>query len=239
MIYNKVLTNAEIEKQYNDTKSKFINEKLSIPLTLGLFGYYNFDKNSFEDLIESRNGTMLSSIEFDSNTPSGKGKTVKFNSNSGFITIPKSLWDNIEKISISFWIKTNKTDYQPIFLQGPNRFDGLHTIALNSKSIYIGNTSYCFACPSPVNYFDSKWHLITITCDGINNTKANPNMTLYLDGNLFAISPGSEIMFDENYDLFIGSDGFTVSDCSLDNIRFYNRVLSQAEIKSIYDFEKL
>jgi hypothetical protein len=237
LLYNKALSNSDIQKIYSDTKSKFKNETINSPVENGLFGYYIFDNGTFNDKIAERNGLGIGNL-FSSETPTGKGKSLKFNSSSGFLKVNKSIWDNIEEFTISFWIKTSTTNYQPLFLQGPNRFDGLHTLALNGSGIYLGNTSYCFACPTPLNIFDNKWHMITISCDGVNNYKPTPRMSLYLDGIFYVSSPGSEIIFDSNYDLIIGGDGFTVSECSLDNIRFYNRALNNSEINNIFNFER-
>ncbi|HYE32908.1 MAG TPA: LamG domain-containing protein [Methylomirabilota bacterium] len=80
----------------------------------------------------------------------------------------------------------------------------------------------------------SNWHHVVITYDG---TQAS----LYVDGAIAGSGPRNYETALTGRSLYIGAfggDGHLVWG-SLDDYRFYNRALTQAEVKALYDFEKL
>ncbi len=89
-----------------------------------------------------------------------------------------------------------------------------------------------------VDIRDGKWHHLIIACDGI----AVENSIFYLDGEIDVISGiGAEPLTTTEELFFIGvaNDGSTTPfNGFLDDVRIYNRALSAAEVKTLYDLTR-
>ena len=81
------------------------------------------------------------------------------------------------------------------------------------------------------NYADGQWHMVAVS------RKKNVMGKLYVDGDLVASNPGSTFIVNGNASLqFGGLDyGANPYNGSLDDIRLYGRVLSDAEVKTLYN----
>lgn len=91
--------------------------------------------------------------------------------------------------------------------------------------------------------------MVTLICTPNEDTYTSSDCIkkLYIDGKLIDTTDGN---FDEGSNngkatkIQIGGDGegayknLTFGSMKIDNIRFYNRALSNQEIKAIYDYEK-
>ena len=248
LLYNRFLSSNEIAQFFDIQKTDFVSEKNDIAIANdeGLASYYTFDDMTSKDLISSRNGSNDASLLFSDDTPNSNGFSIKFEGDgSSPMKVDCSLLDNFESTTISFWIKTNRSDYQPILIQGNNTIDGNNLLSTNSSlvipnpSIYIGESKYCFDCVNrAVPYFDNKWHMLTLTCRDINQSALGGEMKLYFDGIFFGVSDSSNVDFLREKPLIVGSDdGGTVSSLLMDNLRIYNRILLDDEITNIFNEE--
>ena len=81
----------------------------------------------------------------------------------------------------------------------------------------------------PINS-PSSWHLYTATYDGISRK-------VYVDDTLVSSDPQTGTIASNNNSLTIGNQPGTGewANASMDDIRIYNRVLSEAEIQEIYE----
>lgn len=87
---------------------------------------------------------------------------------------------------------------------------------------------------SPQSIYDNTWHFLV-------GQRQNSTWKIYVDGNLSSQSEGSNGDFTNSINLMIGvqsdrpSDGAAFSNGVIDNVRIYNRALSDEEIRLIFD----
>ncbi len=171
----------------------------------------------------------------------GSRKALSFDGVNDYIDSKFRVTDLSSRKTINFWLKTTTTatrhifssydgnDYLYVFL---HRFPGTINYGLfdgsNEVEVYATNATYQ----------DGNWHMITITQDGSSDT----DMSIYLDGVLQILtSHESGTLSSDSVDknIFIGArnnNGTAANfvNAALDEIRIYNRVLSAAEIQSLY-----
>jgi prepilin-type N-terminal cleavage/methylation domain-containing protein len=96
-----------------------------------------------------------------------------------------------------------------------------------SESIFVGNGSSFQQLPASKTVLDGTWHFMTATADG-------SKLTFYVDGIMATTTPQT---------IFSATTGSPVQLCGgpsfryagyLDDVRFYNRALSAAQIAALY-----
>ncbi len=149
-----------------------------------------------------------------------------------------------DDFTISFWIRTSQTGGDPSADWFDNSnfpiIDGKIGVDQNDFGLALANRRIVFGIGFGNSTFnivsktiDADWHHIAVTRD--YNTGL---MQLYLDGKLDATGDGP-IHADLNSPSFLGIGrspfGNTYFEGRLDDIRFYNRVLIESEIESLYE----
>ena len=166
---------------------------------------------------------------------------------SNYITVPHSSTLNLNQMTVACWFRTSK-DYtadQAGYMLAKGEFadvvqaDNLNYMLLVSCDVIPnnrlefnwetlnGNEHYVFS-DVPVN--DGIWHLAVGTFDG-TNTK------VYLDGVLHdSANHAGQTPNNNTYPLYIGQygPGFTTYEGDVDEVRLWNRTLSQQEITDLY-----
>lgn len=225
----------------------------------GLMTYYTFDNENADDVTDNQiDGTLMNGPTFVDNTPNGKGKALFINgTKEQFVNIPYNPFKSKTSFSISLWLKdfgtgiifnavcsSNKNHNTPGLLTNP---DGKFEFTTGYGDFYSGKY-YPFSY-SYKSLQDSQWHMITLICDAKKDMYGNYDCTkqLYIDGKLVDTTDGN-FGYDSSDSVAtkiqIGGDGekaysnLTFSSMKIDNIRFYDRALSNQEIKAIYDYEK-
>lgn len=185
-------------------------------------------------------------------------KAVHFN-NGANIEIPYNTKLNPEQMTISLWINADEINEN-------NRFLGLHSWIGYKFQLQSTNRPFFTVHNSEDAYFDrdaevelpiNEWHHIAVTFGG-------GNMIFYVDGEMVKTwdnTPGTAMSISETpYNLVIGQDFPTDQYAAtpdnfdadkkiplewggyfrgyLDELRMYKTVLSDSQIKSIYDREK-
>ena len=212
----------------------------------GLMSYYTFDKGDGSDATENElDAILVNDPSFVSETVDGTGKALMLNGAKGqFMNIPYNVFKNLKKITVSFWIKDFSIGaiFSTISADYP-RSDHPRLIAdTDSKfRFYTGYDNYdttpSFSYPY-TSIQSGKWHHVVVSMDG-------DTRYLYVDGartdsNTAPSWPSEQATGTKVY---IGGnkDGEYKMDCitmKIDNIRFYQRCISDKEVKSIYDSEK-
>jgi len=194
------------------------------PLTVGLLGRYEFNgtlkdtTNKLEDAWPEQGRVIYG--------PDRKGKAnsaIRFNGGYGV-----SIYDipyTPEKASVSFWAKDDVIEgptwtemlgssHAFNFIQNENKF--------NCSFQKFGYGIVQQVGTAPIN---SNWHHIAATRD-------NTSLKLYIDGVLIGTTPSPVVDFGSwllhNYRLGYGGGSFWKG--SLDDVRFYKRVLSSSDI---------
>ncbi|WP_020570447.1 LamG domain-containing protein [Neolewinella persica] len=240
-IFDTKLNEAEIRDLYLQSRSRYPEKQEEAIVPDGLASYYRFDDGDGSlDAVSRLNGTFSGTPTFGEDVSIASGRSLSFDNTSGnrsVLEISCSLFDNVNGFSLSFWAKSTAAVYSPMIIQGPNLFAGTHLVSFNNGEVFAGNTEYCFTCPPNAEvYNDGEWHHFTITCFSINTSAPNIPMTLYVDGAFEGQSPNSEINFLSDHKLIIGGDGSGTSFTgSIDNIRLYNRPISEEEAREIFN----
>ena len=205
-----------------------------VPVSDGLYCYFDFDSNEIVDwqgrFTGINNGTTVS---FD--TPSGTGKSREFDGNS-FVLAQGNIVPTNSPFSINIWFKTDTIAQVLVGSDnhgGGNRQSSLF-ITNHSNVRYFPNSYYDNWTTSGTisQCFDNQWHMMTLTYDG-------SIAIIYIDGAVFETKSSTRMAWGANVNnSYIGADvtnstnGFFKG--KLDNFRSYDRVLDATEIQTLY-----
>ena len=195
---------------------------------------WNFD-NNVNDLSGNYNGTVSGSVSFDTGK-FGNAAVWSGHNSDNYISVPSISLGNYFTISLWCYINTNNTYI--------NAFLG------NEKYLTIGRNDYdngnqyklLFGLGDGTNWIDSvygnmtlensKWYNIIVVRD-------NKKVSFYINGILDAVRTISSQTFNNTF--YFGNRQGQNSDYALDGdldqIRFFNRILKDNEIYSIYKEE--
>jgi hypothetical protein len=194
-------------------------------LSYGLVGYWSGDDNALDYSGKGNDGTLSGATY-----TNGKfGKAFGFDGVNDYINFTSKTYDLSSGTTFSFWAKRTNGDHIVFSSGATNSYQRL--IFLGSG--YVGqlyfesntNADDCTAVPSSTTY-DDNWHYYTLTIkdyictfyrDGINVTgDAGP-----LTNNITIRKMG------------VGQSTYFFNG-SIDDVRIWNRSLSQAEIRRLY-----
>jgi len=224
--------------------SSFIFLKSQIIVPNGLVAFYSFN-NSFNDLSGNSNNGINYGTTFTENRFGIPNSACNFNGSS-YLQIPNNTTLNpTNQISISLWVKVeNLTNtYTPILHKG-----GPNTIGFTNREyiLYIADEPAMFI-ESSGNYSRSYtnysiptnniWFYFVGIIDRVNN-----KIMIYINGEKKAeIIDNNTAFLSNNYPIKIGAWDETnplyaqYFKGSLDDIRIYNRVLTNEEIILLYN----
>jgi len=207
----------------------------------GLVAYYPFNGNANDESGNGHDGiekgTFSYGVGFD-------GSSAKFNGTDTFIEIPHSDALSLNgKFSISVWVKSNDTNpYSGLVSKIlPNVPRNGYTLGANYVStgsdIYMnqykewGNIAAGVRSSSDV--LNDEWHHVTATYD-------EQNFRLFIDGQLETQKTYTGGLTPNTMPLFLGRDPYNAVpqnrhyNGEMDELRIYNRVLSENEISGLY-----
>jgi hypothetical protein len=263
-IYNRVLSASEITQLYSvgaQTKQStsmpiIATSTCSYGLSCGLVGYWTFDgKDMVNGVVQDKSRNTgrgnLKNIATSTFYTYGKiGQGFNFDGVDDYLDVTASATDNLSSFTVCSWIKPKK--YQPqsggfpiLVVKGSNDTTNYWDVYLEgSTGPFEFGTSYDngnkgYFQTGPVILPDVWSHICVIQ----NGTIA-ANFLTYLNG---ASTPnggdlggsGGSHPTDTGAHVIIGSD-ITNNKYSglMDDVRIYNRALSESEIKQIYNHGK-
>lgn len=188
--------------------------------TEGLISYFGFNNT----ILDKQNYATMGTAKYTFGT--GKiGKCVTLNGVDEVLEFIPLVPTDHSKISISVWIKTNESGSTKYFIGG-NGF-GLAT-SLGKVSMIISNPITDAAISNSITA--NQWTHVVGTYDGVN-------IQIYINGSWLASKnhPGSISGF--NSSLFLGLVNGKYWAGSIDELYFYNRALSQAEVTQLYQLK--
>lgn len=219
------------EKQENETTKHSVS-------TNGLIGHYTFD-NTMTDKVSSTanlqsfgnfnysDGLFSDCINFE-NTTSGnylKGPGFNINETSNY--------------SISIWFNSSKT-YYTLISKGYGAYAGSYYglelfVSQGEPSCSFGYGFMKDDIDFNKQVNDGKWHNLILIHD---YSSSAPRLKIYIDGESFTDNSYlsiQHIKFNANLNnnTIIGPYN-TTSQLKIDQLRFYDRVLSEDEVKDIY-----
>ena len=208
------------------------------PSTNGLVAYYPFNGNANDESGNNLNGTVYgATLTTDkSGTPN---KAYYFNGSNNYIKILSNTLLNLPTYTIAVWINVERfsgsnAEAGEILAKGiyPNYNYNLAAGVNNTNTLGTGTTSNGnYADFQSTNTFNAKtWYLLAVTNDG-----SNLKMTVNTVSN-GSISVGT--IQTNNNDIYIGryeGDTRWFYKGKIDDIRIYNRALTETEIQQIYN----
>ena len=199
-------------------------------VTSGLVAYYTFNENNCNESQGKTeyNGLAQSYPVFSTDIPGSIGKSLQLN-NDTYYLINKSPFVSTVTYTINLWIKT-MTNRNTIFYHQASNTPGvriwdniIYNVNGTSSATPSFDTSSTFNISIVNVLLDGNWHMLTITL-------ANKIFKLYIDGTYLAERTYSSTL-SANVPMQLGN-GFTGN---MDNLRIYNRAISQAEINQIFE----
>ena len=200
----------------------------SVNLSKGLEGWYRFDGNLKEATGKLADATTVPFAGVDVYTEDRNGvvnNAIKFN---GRYRVKINNVPNTTKMSVAAWVKYDSANQTlcnfiisgsdgPMFIQA---FDQFWTANNPSGMPWISSGT-----------IDQHWHHLVATIDGTN-------LKFYVDGNLIntIVSPDTWIYpLNTYYVIGYGSVLDTNWHGAVDDLRFYSRTLTAAEVQSLYN----
>jgi hypothetical protein len=199
-------------------------------VTSGLMAYYTFDDSN---CAESQGNSEYNGVKQGSGNPAwsddipgSDGKALQLNNDVYFqiATAPINLFPT--NYSFSVWLKTTKNDNTLVDFNSSSTRGVIYISSANkvaSYYTYLMSRYYYYDLDVSELILNGQWHLLTIT-------KSSNTLKLYIDGTYYSTYSTSESRTD-NAPMRIGN-GFSGK---MDNLRVYNRALSQNEITEIFN----
>lgn len=244
-IYNRALSVEEVSKLYKTTAP-------DNPDT-GLVGYWPFNgtdisgTTAYDRSGKGNNGTLT-------NSPAlaiGKvGQGLSFNGTSTYVSMPYAGTDfeRTDPFSFSVWAKWNDVGIQSFIGKTTGADKGIAlgecknaaTNFCNANSIYLwllgGGASYLTMSTATNSIISNIWTHVVATYDGssapggirIYVNGANMTLTTQRNSLTTSIKPGVNWRIGDDYT----NDW---ANGSIDEVRIYNRVLTQAEVSALYN----
>ena len=224
--------------------SSAYTQKLNIDS--GLVAYYPFNGNANDESGNGNNGTV-NGATLTSDRFGNANKAYSFNGTQNYIEVPDQTTLRFNSsFSISLWFSFNSFNFNPsdiAFISKALGSDYYDSYEVYYDWHYRFSAAYCNTggCDE-VDYFNTpsinNWYHIVSLFDKGSNT-----MKLYLNGILAVNTPLVNSSFTLDYDnnsLLIGVDSEYGAndqffDGKLDDIRLYNRLLTETEIQQLYN----
>ncbi|MDP3830274.1 MAG: LamG-like jellyroll fold domain-containing protein, partial [Ignavibacteriaceae bacterium] len=221
-IYNRALSDQEILQLYSPA------------ITQGLVAYYPFDGNANDYSTNGNNGTPFGGISWDTDRFGNASSACNFDGTNSYIEIPnsESIQINTNKLTFTLWFNCTGTPQGPaaFFSKTDNPDIPQYTFHLNPFSIIrfgitdTSNVLRYISHPYPFSY--NQWYFLAATWDGTT-------VKIFVNDSLVTTQPFVYIMKSDTNPLEIGKDTGGLTDWyqgKLDDVRIYNRALSQTEI---------
>jgi hypothetical protein len=205
-----------------------------------LIGWWKLDETSgskaFDSSIHAHHATLESSMSFSTNSLTGQiGRALSFDDVDDEVTIDDPNQFNHTDFSCTGWFKTAESPYPNIVGRQYSNNKGwtahvgggsVLKVRIDSDTA-INQTKSTAGTPN-----DNQWHFFGIVINGSSN-----KVYVYLDG-----SGGTEQSFTGNISGSNGHFGFALPTVGasrfggeIDDVRYYNRLLSSEEIQEVYN----
>src|SRR3989344_1347891 len=236
-IYNRVLSAAEIKELYNQGAGAIAGKTQDTQLTTNLVGYWPFNG---PDIYESgtvaadksgqgNNGALSGFTAATGAVPGKIGQGLRFDGVNDFIASGDI---DVSDITVSAWIKANGwgDGGTGTIISKLNTFvfainDG--TIGVDTLIFYDGD-EWEAATASGIAL--GQWYFVTATA---NST----TVTFYINGVQAGSNVGIHTLGSTNNNVQIGKYDSSLWEFNgtIDEVKMYNRALSQSEIKQLYN----
>jgi hypothetical protein len=216
---------------------------LNVDIATGLVAYYPFTGNAGDSSGNNNHGTV-NGATLTSDRNGNPNSAYSFNGSGNYISVPYSNSIGVQQnISISVWLYMNGGGCNPRILEINSTYSqcGGYTLITNGTSNIaraintgFGNCTAGYGTTTTQTLSALQWHHLVNTVDNVNGIGK-----VYFDGVLVSTYTGTNFI-GINYNnnpLTIGN--INPSRCDwwggfLDDIRIYNRVLSDSQVQYLY-----
>lgn len=251
-VYNRALSDAELKTLYRAGIPARVGIQQKSASNTGLVGHWNFDDcdtctTALDRSGNGNNGTLQTSCvntAGDLHTSSGLvGNAVSLNGSSDCVEIASSAsLEPSSQLTISAWVKPNSgtlNALREIFRKedASNRILFSFQNSVNCASAGTGgcvsfgiNTTGYAELDVAIDSanWEGAWHHVVASYDGSNKV-------IYQDGREIGRASASGLTTGTGAKLYIGSDrNFELFSGAIDEVRFYNRGLSAAEVQALF-----
>lgn len=236
---------AELTDNLGETALAYHTVDVSKPIkdiTAGLVAHYEFENNPSDSSGNENNGVESGGVTYAEGVV---GQSVYFDGVDGYIDVPHSEVLTLQEYTLSVWVNADSnTPFDSLLLKG--RYNGIqngnnqreYNFTFNSAA-YHGVDSRWYSVSISETPPHDKWILLTASFDGevltvYKNGILSDQLETSVDINV-PISPES-LTIGSAFDVNNGSIGnqHQAFKGSLDDLRIYNRALSEQEISELY-----
>ncbi len=199
------------------------------PGTNALVAYYALDNNVEDSSGNNLNGTIVGTPSYITGVA---GMALSLNGVDDYVNCgDNASFDITEQITLSAWVNTSDSgngQHNPFVTKGDQSYAIKHASG-NSMEFFIYDGTWQ-TLSSPVDdSFNGAWHHVAGTFDG-------NQLRLYVDGNLADSMDHTGAIATTTYPVNIGRNSQNVDrfyEGAIDEVRIYNRALSEGEIRYI------
>ncbi|MCC7438968.1 MAG: LamG domain-containing protein [Armatimonadetes bacterium] len=207
-----------------------------------LVGYYPFNGNA-QDYSGKEHHGVVNGCELTCDRFGNDKSAYYFNGNS-FISIADNQdfsFGPTDSMSVAAWVKisTDQPDFAGIVVKGPTNTNrpGFQLVILSrflpAAEATIPNDNFV-RLMADRSLYKCSWHFLTVTV----STKRS-EVTLYIDGVVAGsvTQPGIDVSYNNNYPIYIGKErnSSVFFTGVIDDVRIYRGILSQNQIRSLYN----
>ncbi|MHA1329652.1 MAG: DUF2341 domain-containing protein [Candidatus Hodarchaeales archaeon] len=222
-IYNRSLSEDEIKAIYEN--NTFMRD--------GLVAYWRFDEGSGNTAYDTHH------IAYPTNKDGTKFlNALSFDGVDDYVEVPHSdSLEGMEKITISMWAKwVNKTTPSEQWLyRNPGCYGLRQMNGIINYIVIYGQNATVYINPN-YEIIEGEWHNFVIVYDSVDKT-----LDFYVDGLLHTHGTNKDggLVGASSYNLLIGaySDAHYFFNGTIDEVRIYNRALSDEEIQKLYEMQ--
>jgi len=207
-----------------------------------LVGWWRFDEDAGTDAADSskheRNGKLSGKMTFDENSVAGRvGKALRFDGGDDLVTITgyKGVTGTTPR-TVSLWLKT-KTPRGDLVSWGKKDFGQMWIVRFIRGHVgATPNGGYYYMADS---VHDEQWHHVAVVVAKAELPNLHDDVTLYLDAKIAAIDRIGlldlwPVETGDELDVAIGQN----FKGAIDELRIYDRALSDEEVAAIYHVGK-
>ncbi len=213
----------------------------TIPVN-GLIAYYPFDGTSIDYSGNKNDGQAIGNPIFTTDRNGKNNGAISFNGKNQYVIVPDaaSLKNLSTGVSVTAWVKINDwyLDWGPIVCKSSGQERHFQLAILNQngqgKNYFLHSDGILPGIEIGQTVQFGTWYHVTMTVDGLNRTFYFNGVKRGSVNNYPQISPNS-------VPLYIGRDPYLQDEYlngALDELTIYNRLLTDAEVKRIYEAEK-
>lgn len=228
---------AELEVQSTGTSKPKKPAALSPKLKKGLVGYWPFDGNA-KDATKNHNDGIEKGV-----TPAedryGNANGAYHFSVSNYVEVPhSSSLDLTQAITMSAWIKPYDANGSwVVVMQKGDKKNAQYQFAMQpdgEKRLILNGSARIETRGVPIGVEFKKWQHVVLTYE------AGRTLNYYVNGLLVGAWPFKAALPSNNISLGIGYDPFGGTEYfigDMDDVRLYNRALSEKEVQELYKAE--